>query len=327
MYISVDNNYLIRDDISNELLNKCFTFIENQSGVKSTLLEQSYKIKKFKKINFPQNINYSDVDIIIKTKFNKDYKFISLDKSIISYQHTYTSGINLKSIKEFQLDEIYFFPKTYFSENLVFQKLAKGIFTRPDKLSNFSSDLLLNIAKVIHVLSSRKKSEIKIENYLDNLVSSQEDNKDPLNAKVINTFFVFLEKKQDKIILKALTHGDFKFEHLFTLENHLEYVIDWENVGIRSIFFDLLNFYIPWFVYRSYNYTEIKKYICEFVQKYLPNLENHIQNNYDIYFSIYALERYKRIKERTAIEFDMDEAYKRYYLLLNKLSKEFNREQ
>ena len=135
---------------------------------------------------------------------------------------------------------------------------------------------------------------------------------------------MFLKKNQDQNIVTSLTHGDLKFEHLFILDNQLEYVIDWENADIRSIFFDLLNFFIPWFVRRSYNYIQIKEYIFAFIQKYLPDLESLILKKYDLYFSIYGLERYKRMFEVRTIEFDLDAAYKRYHLLLYKLSEELN---
>ena len=46
---------------------------------------------------------------------------------------------------------------------------------------------------------------------------------------------------------------------MYFLNNKLEYVIDWENVGIRSIYFDIFNFFTPWFVKRSYKFKKLKK--------------------------------------------------------------------
>ena len=33
----------------------------------------------------------------------------------------------------------------------------------------------------------------------------------------------------------SLTHGDLKFEHMYFLNNKLEYVVDWENVDVDQI--------------------------------------------------------------------------------------------
>ena len=106
----------------------------------------------------------------------------------------------------------------------------------------------------------------------------------------------------------------------------MEYLIDWENVDLRSIFFDLLNFFTPWFVHRSYNYPQIKKYISKFIQNYLPHLQIFIQDKYDLYFAIFAMERYKRIDNARSIEFDINEAYKRYNFIFNKLTDGINHE-
>ena len=66
-----------------------------------------------------------------------------------------------------------------------------------------------------------------------------------------------LKNNKNETFRTSLTHGDFKFEHLFNLDDKLEYVVDWENVNVRSIFFDLLNFFVLWFVHRSFNYLPI----------------------------------------------------------------------
>tara|TARA_B100001057_G_C22871767_1_gene959305 strand:+ start:5988 stop:6983 length:996 start_codon:yes stop_codon:yes gene_type:complete len=326
LYISINDNFFIKNNISSELLDKCFAFIESQSGVKRNLIEKTFKKKILHSIEFPKKINSENIDIVIKTKYNKDYKFISLSKSLIFYECNYKTSIFMNKINKFKLDKINFFPSTNLSGNIVYQQLAKGNFYQPNKFSNRNSLLLKNISKVIDNLSSMKKKEVKIANYLNNFKFSKRVITDSLNTTAINNFFLFLKKNQDQNIVISLTHGDLKFEHLFILDNQLEYVIDWENADVRSIFFDLLNFFIPWFVRRSYDYIQIKKYIFVFIQKYLPNLESLILKRYDIYFSIYGLERYKRMLEVRTIEFDLDAAYKRYHLLLNKLSEELNRE-
>ena len=136
------------------------------------------------------------------------------------------------------------------------------------------------------------------------------------------SLILLLKNYPNENIITTLTHGDFKFEHLFTLNNKLEYVVDWENVGVRSIFFDLLNFFVPWFVNRSYNYSQIKNYILKFIQDFLPHLHDCILNKYDLYFSVYALERYMRLSGARSSDFDLDAAYKRYNLLLKNLSEE-----
>ena len=120
----------------------------------------------------------------------------------------------------------------------------------------------------------------------------------------------------------SLTHGDFKFEHLFTIDNEIEYLVDWENVDVRSIYFDLFNFFVPWFVYRFYSYTEIKKFILKFIQNYLSQHFNDIKDRYDLYFSFFVLERFVRIKEKKTFEFSKDEAYGRFELLFKNLINE-----
>ena len=177
---------------------------------------------------------------------------------------------------------------------------------------------MINIAHVIKILSSRNITKIKINNYLFNKKFHKKV--DVLNSKIINKFLKLLKKHKNKEINLALTHGDFKFEHLFLIKGRLEYVIDWESVGIRSIFFDLMNFFIPWFVRRKYSYSQIKKYILNFVRIYIPIMQNEINKNYDIYFSIYALERYSRIQDQRTSKFSTKEARIRY----NNLFKRFN---
>ena len=67
---------------------------------------------------------------------------------------------------------------------------------------------------------------------------------------------------------------------------------------------------------------EIKKYICKFINDYLPNLEKDIQNKFEIYFCLYGLERYERLHNGRTVEFNIDEAYRRYNFLFKELIKE-----
>ena len=67
------------------------------------------------------------------------------------------------------------------------------------------------------------------------------------------------------------------------------------------MFFDVFNFFIPWFAKRSYNYFEIKKFIINFIENYLPKLKSLIQGKYDLYFNLFMLERFLRIKNYGAL--------------------------
>ena len=140
-----------------------------------------------------------------------------------------------------------------------------------------------------------------------------------MSSKIIKTFILKLQNYNEDILNMSLTHGDFKFEHLFTLDNKLEYLIDWENVDVRSIYFDLFNFFVPWFVHRSYNYTDIKEFILKFSQNYLSNHFDNIKDNYDLYFSIFVLERYSRIESKKNFKFNKNKAYHRFELLFKNL--------
>ena len=217
----------------------------------------------------------------------------------------------------YKINKLKFFPKTYIFRKVVFQKLANGKIYIPKNLSEFSTSLLGNIAFLVNKLSLINNSETKISTYLSR---NKFDKKlDKLNSKIISTYINFLKKDPKQTIRLSLTHGDFKFEHLFLIKGKLEYVIDWDCVGIRSIFFDVMNFFIPWFQRRSYDYFEIKKYILKFIKKYTPSLQNDIKNKYNIYFSIYALERYKRIQNGRTKKFDIEDANKRYNNLFKNL--------
>ena len=103
------------------------------------------------------------------------------------------------------------------------------------------------------------------------------------------------------------------------MAHKLEYLVDWENVGVRSIYFDLFNFFVPWFVHRSHSYAEIKKFILKFIQNYLSQHFDVIEDKYDLYFSIFVLERYFRIEDKKNFEFNKNEGYKRFELLFKNL--------
>ena len=317
MFVNIDETFFIKEKITQKKLQECILFISNQTNIKKLVIKNAYKNYNLKKFNFPKELNKKDIDIVIKTKFNKDFKYINLDKSKIASKINRKTKSTLKKINYFQLNKVKFFPDTYLLKKIVFQNLAKGKVYLPNDLSEFSSHLLRSVASVVNNLSLQNNSEIKISSYL---IHNKFDLKvDNLNHKIINIFIKFLKKHPKDRINLSLTHGDFKFGHLFLIKRKLEYVVDWENVGVRSIFFDLMNFFLPWFERRLYNYSQIKEYILNFIDNYLPFLKNNINNKYDIYFSIYALERYIRIKEARTSKFDIDEAYKRYNFLFKKL--------
>lgn len=316
-FISIDNFFYIKKNINQEILNKCITFIAKQKNNKREIIESSYKKKNIYDIKLSEKIYNKEVDIIIKTKFNNDYKFINLEKSILFYEHKDLIGLSITKIKQFNLDKIKFFPATYMDDELVIQQLAVGNYFRPNNLSDFNAHLFKNIAKVISVFSNLNNRNIKIINYLKILKIT--DIKNSLSSKIIKTFILKLQNYNEDILNMSLTHGDFKFEHLFTLDNKLEYLIDWENVDVRSIYFDLFNFFVPWFVHRSYNYTDIKEFILKFSQNYLSNHFDNIKDNYDLYFSIFVLERYSRIESKKNFKFNKNKAYHRFELLFKNL--------
>ena len=251
--------------------------------------------------------------------FNNNDKYVNLERSTIFYEYK-NSGLRMEIIKKFQLENIKFFPQTFVSSDLIFQQLAQGIYFRPEKLSDLNQSLKNNIVETINTLSKFKKSKLKVSNYISHLKFINEH--DQLNFNVINNFFQTIKKYKNEEIYISLTHGDFKFEHLFTKNNQVEYLIDWENTGLRIIFFDLMNFFIPWFVHRSFNYIQIKDYICQFTEKNLPHLKGYLNEKYDLYFSIFALERYTRISDKKNLEFDKNKAFRRYNLLFESLASE-----
>lgn len=318
-FISVNNEFLIRDDISDKLLEKCFSFVTNQRLIERTMIKDAYEKNVPQFIKFPQNIKDEGVDVIIKSKFNNNDKYVNLERSTIFYEYK-NSGLRMEIIKKFQLENIKFFPQTHVYGDLIFQQLAQGIYFRPEKISDLNQSLKNSIVETINTLSKLKKSKLKVSNYISHLKFIDEH--DQLNFEVINTFFQTIKKYKHEEIYISLTHGDFKFEHLFTKDNQLEYLIDWENVGLRIVFFDLMNFFIPWFVHRSFNYIQIKDYINQFIKDYLPHLEDYIKKKYDLYFSVFALERCIRINDKKNLEFDKNKAYIRYNLLFRNLANE-----
>ena len=318
MFVNIDENFFINKELTQKKIKKCIIFVCNQTNSSKSIINNAYKLNNLKKIYFPKKINKKNIDIVIKTKFNKDYKYVNLNKSKIFFKENKKIRSTLKKINDFELNKIKFFPKTNLLNKNISQNLARGTNYIPKNLSEFNKNLLINIAHVIKILSSRNITKIKINNYLFN--KKFHNKVDVLNSKIINKFLKLLKKHKNKEINLALTHGDFKFEHLFLIKGRLEYVIDWESVGIRSIFFDLMNFFIPWFVRRKYSYSQIKKYILNFVRIYIPIMQNEINKNYDIYFSIYALERYSRIQDQRTSKFSTKEARIRY----NNLFKRFN---
>lgn len=315
--INIDNKFLVKDNLSKDVLKKSISFIASQKGEKINNIEKAYKKKIFKKLKLPSKISFDQIHVIVKTNFNNDLKFIDFNKSLIFYEEKNNFGLTLKKINKYNLININFFPPTKRHNGIISQKLAKGIFNRPKNLSGFNSDILKNISEIISVLSTINNAEIKISKYINNFKYSRKE--DPLNYKIIKKLYSSLNKYDKENIQTALTHGDFKCEHLYSLNTQLEYVIDWENVGIRSVFFDLLNFFVPWFVHRSYSYYNIKDFVKKFIDNHLPQLVKFIDNKYDLYFSIFAFERYLRIKYRRASRFNNKDAYKRYNELFKSL--------
>jgi len=317
MYINIDDTFFIKDEINNEALHQCISFIAKQKSVSKSLIEKAYKNKKLTNIKLSGNVFDKNLDIIIKRKFNNDLKFVNLNESEIFYEYNDKSRLFLDKINKFKLKDIKFFPPTYFNDNLIFQKLTKGTYYRPSKLSEFNKDLLNNIKEIIVILSSLNKEDSKVSEYLSK--ASNNNAKDKLNSEIISSSISKLKEYHNENIKLSLTHGDFKFEHLFLLDSRIEYIIDWENVGIRSIYFDLFNFFVPWFARRSYKYFEIKDYILNFIKNYLPNLLKNIEEKYDLYFCIFVVERYRRINDARSLRFDEDEAYNRFNLLFKNL--------
>tara|TARA_Y100000768_G_C23912033_1_gene650467 strand:+ start:283 stop:1251 length:969 start_codon:yes stop_codon:yes gene_type:complete len=315
-FIKINEEFLIKKDIKDKNLNECINFVVNQRSIQISKIKKNYSESISKIINFPKNIRDGQVDMVIKSRFNNGYRFINFKKSIIFYKYK-NSDLNFKKIKRYQLNNIKFFPNTYLSNGLVFQRLAKGVYHRPEKISGFKHNLLINISKVIKKLSSLKKEEVKVSSYIKKMKFLKSTDK--LNLKIINDFILIINKNKNEKIKLSLTHGDFKFEHLFIANNQLECLVDWENVGLRTIFFDLLNFFVPWFAQRSYDYVQIKNFLLKYIKNFLPNMSNFIKDKYDLYFALFALERYLRIYEKKNLRFNKVKAYKRYNNLFKNL--------
>lgn len=325
MFKNINKTFLIKSNIDQKKLSKCILFIIKQSNLKKIEIKKRFNQSVEKFIKIPKNINIETIDIIIKTKINEDYKFVSLEKSLIFYSQKNRLKLSSKKLLKYELKNIYFFPPTFFFRGIVKQNLSRGTNYIPKKISEFDNSRLTNISKVIRLLSSKKKLKLKVDKYLNNFKFLSAKNLS--NQKIINSLILILKNYKNKQIMTTLTHGDFKCEHLFSLNNKLEYVIDWENIGRRSIFFDLFNYFIPWFAQRSQNYFKIKIFILKFVKKYLPHLLNCISGNYDLYFSIFALERYSRVYSRGSLQFDIKQkAYKRFNNIFKKLINDLKNE-
>ncbi len=317
MFVNIDNTYFIKDNINRKTLKQSISFIASQKKVRESAIKKFYKNKKLANFKLSKNVYEKNLNIIIKRKFNKDLKFVNLNDSKIFYENKNKSNSFLKKINKYKLAKIKFFPPTYQNKNIIFQKLTKGSYLRPIKLSELNKDIFKNIKTVIIILSSLNNKKMNLSKYLLN--SFDKNKKDKLNSFIINSSISILKKYHKENIKLSLTHGDFKFEHLFLVNNRIDYLIDWENVGIRSVFFDLFNFFVPWFVKRNFKYFEIKNHILNFVKNYLPNLMKNIENKYDMYFYIFVIERYKRINYERYSNFDKNRAFKRFNFLFKKL--------
>lgn len=320
MFVKINKNFFINSNITLKKLNKCINYVVNQTGIKKNIINNIYKKKKYINIKLPKKIKRNEIDILIKTNIIKDYKFINLKKNIIFSWYRKKTNLYAIKIKKFKLNQIKFFPKTSCSNNIIYQNLSNGYPIKlPKKISNFNSSIFINISDVILNLSKKNNQKTTIKKYLKKFKFSYSE--DQLNSQKIKYFLKVLNKYQNNFIQTSLTHGDFKHEHLFIKNKKLDSVIDWEDVGQRSIFFDLMNFIIPWLVFKSYNYIKIKNFIIKFTKKYLPKLKKIIINNYEIYLFIFALERYKRIKDNKKIfnNHEINNAYKRYDIIFKDL--------
>lgn len=310
MYVNIDNCFFIKCNKPNKMLLKSIAFVANQKKVENSVIQKAYEKKDKVNIDLPENLLKNDVDIIIKRNFKKDFKFIDIKKFEIFYKIDTRENLFFERIKKFKLQNIKFFPKTFFKDGFVFQKLSKGNFYRPNKLSEMNDNLLKDVAEVANVLSSNYNRNLKVLDFLENFDSNFTNDK--LTKKIVDINLLALNKISNNDIKFSLTHGDFKFEHLFLYRGKLEYVIDWETVETRSVFFDVFNFFIPWFAKRSYDYFEIKKFMLNFIENYLPNLKSLIQEKYDLYFNIFVLERFYRIKNSSAFLLDKKGAFERF---------------
>ena len=167
MFVNIDEIFFIKKKITQKKLKKCISIISNQKNSKILNIKEIYESYNLKKINFPHEIKEKDIDVIIKTKFNKDYKYVNLNKSLILCKESKKIKSTLKKVYYYKVDKIKFFPKTYLLRKIVFQKLAKGKIYIPNNLSEFGSSLLSNIAFLVNKLSLRNNSKIKVSTYLN----------------------------------------------------------------------------------------------------------------------------------------------------------------
>ena len=100
MFVNIDETFFIKEKITQKKLQECILFISNQTNIKKLVIKNAYKNYNLKKFNFPKELNKKDIDIVIKTKFNKDFKYINLDKSKIA------SKINRKTKSSSQTNRI-----------------------------------------------------------------------------------------------------------------------------------------------------------------------------------------------------------------------------
>ena len=80
MFVNIDENFFINKKLTQKKIKKCIIFVCNQTNSSKSIINNAYKLNNLKKIYFPKKINKKNIDIVIKTKFNKDYKYVNLNK-------------------------------------------------------------------------------------------------------------------------------------------------------------------------------------------------------------------------------------------------------
>ena len=164
-FIFINKSFLIKDKINKKKLNQSILFSLNKSNLKKDFINAAIKRHKVIEINLPKNF---DTDIIFKTNFNKDLKFINLSDSKIFYKKGIFGISFLKKIKDFKLNEIKFFPRTYLYKGMIFQQIAKGYFIRPNKFPDFKESFFKDFSKFINILSSLNNKKIKVNRFVKN---------------------------------------------------------------------------------------------------------------------------------------------------------------
>ena len=215
-FIVITKVFFIRKSISKIKLKKCINYVFNQTNISKKKLVSFYKKNSYKIFKISKNISLRDIDIVVKTKLNKDYKFIDINKSLIFYEYKKNEKQNEFYQKLSYLNKIKFFPKTLKSNDVIFQKLTLGNYLLPNKISDMGTNILKIVAKSIQILSKKKKQKIKFSSYMKRLNLSI--SRDSLNSKIIKKLFRLANNYKKENIIISLTHGDFKFEHLFTLD-------------------------------------------------------------------------------------------------------------